>query len=456
MSESTVFKDILNIALKQPDSIAIEGNTFKASYQNLVSLIGQCSSYIKKTSKTVFAIDLDNTPEWAIIDLALLSVKKVCIPIPGFFTNSQIQHLLRNGGVQIVFTYTPNKFNGVIDRSFDLCGRKVYQVSLNNSPVKHPVGTVKITYTSGTTGEPKGVCITSAAIYDTVHSIVKRSEVNNSDRHFSALPMTTLLENIAGLYVTLVCGATAIIYSQESIGVSGATGINPQKFIQTMNEHTPTTTILIPQMLDVMVGVMGLGVEYLKSMKFIAVGGAPISIKILEKAKALNLPVYEGYGLSESTSVVTVNGPSSKKIGTVGKPLDHIDLKIADDKEVLVRGAMFKGYLGDSSNSLDEDGYLSTGDIGFIDEEGFLVLQGRKKNIFITSFGRNIAPEWIERELIAQPEIIQAAIFGEAKPWNTAIIFALPGASIDKAIQRANETLPDYWQMSHFQWLTLS
>jgi len=448
MVRLSIIEKIAGIALNRPDAIAIKGVKSTLSYKDLIALVDQYSSYIKQNKHSGYAIDLGNGPEWAVLDLALLDANKVNIPIPNFFTDKQVQYLLTDGGVQTVFTDVPDKFNGAIDRSFNLCGRKIYQVSLKNNLVDYPINTIKVTYTSGTTGEPKGVCIDSLAISNTVSSVAQRSGIKHSDRHFSALPMTTLLENIAGLYTTLTCGATAVICPQEYIGISGATGIDPKKFIQSMDKYHPTTTILIPQMLDAMVNIVDTNNEYLNSMKFIAVGGAPISKQILIKAELIGLPVFEGYGLSEATSVVTVNGPGLNKFGTVGKPLSHIDLKIADDGEIFVRGSVFKGYLKESSNCLDKNGYLPTGDIGFIDKDGFLTLKGRKKNIFITSFGRNVAPEWVESELVAQAGIIQAAIFGDAKPWNVAVILANPNTDIDKAIQQANKSLPDYAQVS--------
>ncbi len=448
MDKLPIIKKIASIAINSPDSVAIEGVESSLSYKDLVVLIEQYSEYIAQSESNSFSIDLDNGPEWAVLDLALLNTNKVNIPIPKFFSSSQVQHLLSDGGVQIVFTNTPNKFNGTIDRSFDLCGQKIYQVSLKNNLAKYPIDTIKVTYTSGTTGEPKGVCLDSLAMTNTVNSVIQRSGVNSFDRHFSALPMTTLLENIAGLYATLTCGATAIIHPQESIGISGATGIDPCKFIQSMDKSCPTTTILIPQMLDVMVSMVEINKEYLNSMKFIAVGGAPISEQILIKAKTIGLRVFEGYGLSEATSVVTVNGPELNKIGTVGKPLDHIDIKIADDGEIFVRGSIFKGYLKEGLSLVDKDGYLPTGDIGFIDKDGFLIIQGRKKNIFITSFGRNVSPEWVECELTAQAGILQVAVFGESRPWNSAIILSSPGADIEKAVQQANKSLPDYAKIS--------
>jgi long-subunit acyl-CoA synthetase (AMP-forming) len=431
-----------------PDSIAIESFDLDYSYKELIDLVEQYSDFFEKKSEIGFAIDLDNSPEWAIIDLALLNAKKVNIPIPGFFTNSQVRHLLKDGGVQVVLTYTPENFNGDIDQAFTLCGKKIYQVILDNRQVNYPLGTIKVTYTSGTTGEPKGVCLDFLSINKVVHSIAQRSQVSSSDRHLSVLPMTTLLENIGGLYTALSCGATTIIYTQEEIGISGATGINPQKFMQTINKSNLTTTILIPQMLDVLVSMTESHFSYLKTMRFVAVGGAPISQNILIRAEKLGLPVYEGYGLSEATSVSTVNGPNARKMGTVGKALSHVDLRISNDGEVLIKGSIFKGYLGEELYCLDVDGYLPTGDIGSIDEDGFLTLKGRKKNIFITSFGRNVSPEWVERELVAQPGLMQAVVFGEGKPWNMAVVFANSDVDIDAAIQQANLNLPDYAKVS--------
>jgi long-subunit acyl-CoA synthetase (AMP-forming) len=448
MCTSSLITSIQNIGKYNPTALAIQGESVGLSYGSLVFLIEKYSKLFSKYQQTGFAIDVDNGPEWVVLDLALLYARKVNVPIPKFFTNSQIKHLLIDAGIQIVFTDTPKKIDGDIYQKFKICDKYIYQVNLHNATVKYPANTVKVTYTSGTTGEPKGVCINTKSIDKTVHSIIEISGVDSSDRHFSALPLTILLENIGGIYATLMCGATAIIYPQYKIGISGATGINPSQFIHTINSQSPTTTILMPQMLGVIVNMLNKEDEYLNSMKFIAIGGAPISEQIIKQAQLIGLPVYEGYGLSESTSVITVNGPSANKIGTVGKPLPHIDLKIAKDGEVLVKGAIFNGYLGQNLDLLDIEGYLPTGDIGRLDDDGFLILQGRKKDIFITSFGRNVSPEWVERELSAQPGVLQVVVFGDEKPWNIAVILTTPKLDIGAAINKANQILPDYANVS--------
>jgi long-chain acyl-CoA synthetase len=146
--------------------------------------------------------------------------------------------------------------------------------------------------------------------------------------------------------------------------------------------------------------------------------------------------------------VVSLNTKSGNCIGSAGHPLPHVRLKFAEDGEILVGGATLLGYTGSTECPLT-DGYWPTGDRGYLDEQGFLHISGRKKNIFITSFGRNVSPEWVERELTLYPAIAQAAVFGEARPWNVAVIVPrgnLPAVAdeIEQAIADANAQLPDY------------
>jgi len=154
--------------------------------------------------------------------------------------------------------------------------------------------------------------------------------------------------------------------------------------------------------------------------------------------------VYEGYGLSEACSVVALNTPQSHCEGTVGKILPHAKVDIAEDGEIYVSGALFSGYLGDGTEDIQR---YATGDIGYVDEAGFLHLKGRKKHIFITSFGRNVSPEWVESEMTIEPAIAQCCVFGEAKPFNVAVIYPRQGFAQDavaQAVAHANMRLPDY------------
>jgi long-subunit acyl-CoA synthetase (AMP-forming) len=130
--------------------------------------------------------------------------------------------------------------------------------------------------------------------------------------------------------------------------------------------------------------------------------------------------------------------------------LPHVRISFAEDGEILVRGSALLGYAGQPPRSVQD---WPTGDLGYLDECGFLYITGRKKDIFITAFGRNVSPEWVESELALQPAIARSWIHGEARPWNTAVVVAKPGATardIEAAISAANSHLPGYAQVRHW------
>lgn len=209
--------------------------------------------------------------------------------------------------------------------------------------------------------------------------------------------------------------------------------------------------IYIPELLKALLLKLESGAQALSDLQFVAVGGAHVATHFLNRAKQLGIPVFEGYGLSECASVVALNTSAANKIGSVGKPLKHIELMFSQEQEILVKGANFLAYAQENLTQSPE--WLATGDIGYVDDDGYLFINGRKKHIFITSFGRNVSPEWIERELASQPAIAQACLFGEAKPWNTAVIVAQANANIEQiqqSIAKVNLTLPDYARITQF------
>jgi long-subunit acyl-CoA synthetase (AMP-forming) len=172
----------------------------------------------------------------------------------------------------------------------------------------------------------------------------------------------------------------------------------------------------------------------------------------MDRARQRGLPVYEGYGLSECASVTTLNTFTDWRRGSVGRPLPHLQLRITDDGEVLVAGNLFAGYLGEPAPQTDH-GWWRTGDMGYLDDDGFLFLTGRRRNVFITAFGRNVSPEWVERELVLEGPIAQAAVFGEARPWNAAVLvpaFGADSGELAAAVAHANQGLPDYARITEW------
>ncbi len=447
--ESAIVAKVREVAAVLPDAVALYGDEgILLTYSNLIRQIDQCADWLRSGGAQRIAVELENGPAWAVIDLALLESGKISVPLPDFFSRAQREHLLRDAAVEQVVTTTPERYARTVDTQWmEWGGERVCLVTLERiSSVLDGVaeGTCKITYTSGTTGEPKGVCIHADAMAAVVESIVVCTQVTAEDRHLSLLPLTTLLENVGGLYVALGVGASVTLLPQQRVGVQGASGVNVLRFVEQLQQQRPTTTILIPQMVNLLVNVMESMESVQHHLRFVAVGGATISESLLLRASALGLPIHEGYGLSEATSVVACNAVGENRIGTVGRPLSHVDLRIADDGEIRVRGGLFNGYLRGGQRVLDSEGYLSTGDLGHLDEEGFLVLQGRKKNLLVTAFGRNVAPEWVERELLVEAGIFQAVLFGDGRPWNVVLLVATTGVEMERAVAAVNRRLPDY------------
>jgi long-chain acyl-CoA synthetase len=177
-------------------------------------------------------------------------------------------------------------------------------------------------------------------------------------------------------------------------------------------------------------------------------GGAPLSREIAEFFHAIDILILEGYGLSEVTTAATVNREDDFRFGTVGKPLPGVEIRIADDGEILIRSnTVFAGYYHDDEATratIDDEGFVHTGDVGHLDEDGFLVITDRKKDIIVTAGGKNVAPQNLENELKAHKVISQAVVVGDRKPYVAALVTvdreAIDGWSDEKvraAVQRA-------------------
>jgi long-subunit acyl-CoA synthetase (AMP-forming) len=189
----------------------------------------------------------------------------------------------------------------------------------------------------------------------------------------------------------------------------------------------------------------------LGSLRFVAVGGARTPPALLDAAAAQGLPVFEGYGLTECGSVVALNTPSAHRRGSVGRALPHRSLRIGDTGEIEVGGASFGHYLGDPPAT---QAWLPTGDLGHLDDEGYLFIDGRRKNVLITGFGRNVSPEWPESLLCGHPAVLQAVVTGDARPHLVALL-APSGPDVHHeemaaAVAAANAALPDYARIGAF------
>lgn len=438
-------------AASHPGKVALQDEHGALTYGELPVEIARLADRLRAAAPRAVAILADNGKAWALADLAAHVAGIPSIPLPLFFSPAQLAHVLRTAAIDLVLTDQPQRLLAALhppSLSIEAFHGALMQVRLQPAgpAAVLPAGTYKVTFTSGTTGEPKGVCLGRDTMETVAESLRIASAARHDDRHLGLLPLSTLLENIGGLYTPLLAGATICLPGLASVGLSGSSGLDAGRLLDALGDWHASTAIMVPQMLREIVAATRTGTALPHGLRYLAVGGAPVAVRLMETARTLGLPVHEGYGLSECASVVAVNRPDDSRIGSVGKPLPHLELAFADDGEILVRGLRWRGYLGEGDAGTEPD-VIATGDLGYRDADGFLFITGRKKNMFVTAFGRNVAPEWVEGELAADPAIAQAACFGEARPFNCAVIVHRPGipqAAIEAALEQANRRLPDY------------
>ena len=463
MSGDFLTQAIVSHAARHPVAVALCGPAGEITYAALPSLVERVADALREPARRVIGLAVDNSPAWAVVDLAAMQAGIPLVPLPFFFSPGQVQHAIRDAGIDCLLTDQPQAFESLLAAAgirlrtkteLAIAGVTLTLLELDGvAAVELPAGTLKVTYTSGTTGNPKGVCLGVEAISSVAVSLLQMTQASSADRHLSLLPLSTLLENIAGLYVPLLAGARCSLLPFVEIGLKGATGLDLQKMAAALHAADATTTILTPEMLRGLVAVVAAGHPLPAALRFVAVGGAPVAERLIAQARAMGIPVYEGYGLSECASVVALNTPQADRIGAAGKLLPHVRIAFSEDGEILAGGATLLGYTGKDAVAIPA--LWPTGDLGYLDAEGYLHITGRKKNVFITSYGRNVAPEWVERELTLYPCIAQAAVFGESRPWNVAVIvprgeLQSMTPEIERAIADANSRLPDYARITRW------
>ncbi|HVR71359.1 MAG TPA: long-chain fatty acid--CoA ligase [Vicinamibacteria bacterium] len=440
----------------------------------------------------------ENRPEWAMADLATLAAAGVVVPIYATLTPAQVLYILNDSEAKVCVASTAAQVQKLAEirgqarhlrqvvrmdagappaadtMSFDeLRARGREALARDPQAVRHraaearPDDLATLVYTSGTTGEPKGVMLTHRNIVSNVDSAQQVfMEFGPTDVALSFLPLSHIFERMAGYYMMLNAGTT----------IAYAEGV--EQVPANMAEVRPTVMCSVPRLYEKMFArinekvasdpparqkifrwAMRVGAEAFSHavakrrpgallrvkhaladrlvfakvkervggrLRVFVSGGAPLAREIAEFFGAAGLTILEGYGLTETSPVITCNRPDDFRPGTVGKPLPGVEVKIADDGEILTRGPhVMRGYFNKpeaTAEVIDADGWFHTGDVGAFDADGFLVITDRKKDIIVTSGGKNIAPQPIENLLKTNRYVAEIVMIGNRRHFPAALV----------------------------------
>lgn len=444
-----LWSTIERFADTKPNDTALIGEDAVYNWSELRATVVNIAQQLQLSRNQVIALYADNSPSWVIIDLASRLAGVTLLPLPAFFSDQQLKHAINQTSATAIIYQSDDRINQLLqltnNDSEQIDGLGLYLTKLKPAKtVPLPNRTGKITFTSGSTGQPKGVCLSSEQQTVVAESLIKATKLNAA-KHLCVLPFSTLLENVGGIYAPLLSGGTVIAVSQSTLGFNGSRGFELAKLLVTISRYQPDSMILLPELLMALVSAVNEGWQPPSSLEFIAVGGSRVSPSLLQQAQQCGLPVFEGYGLSECCSVVSLNRPGDSQKSSVGKVLDHVTVTI-EEGEIIVIGNAFLGYIDEpeSWNSTK----VNTGDLGYFDQQGYLHINGRKKNLLISSFGRNINPEWVESELLSNGLLKQCIVFGDARPYCIALVNSRLANTSDDDIQywinEVNGQLPDY------------
>ena len=426
----------------------------------------------------------ENRPEWAIVDFACLLLGAVDVPIYATQTGEQCLFVAQNCEARVAFVSSRKQYEKMASIRQQSCLE--YVVIMDDAPelteavsmqsflrsassgndtaleeLGHriePDDLATLIYTSGTTGTPKGVMLTHGNIASNLNVSLDMYDFSKDDLCVSFLPLS---------HVT----ARHLDYALINAGVPLAYCPVIDELPQVMKEVHPTLIVAVPRVYEkvyntvqnkahglkrkLIAWALSVGAENReiilrgetpgslswklanklvfskirdglggRATVFVS-GGAPLGKEIATWYADIGIRIHEGYGLTETSPVIALNNPVNHRIGTVGKPMSNVEVRIADDGEVLVRGpSVFKGYwkMPEETAAVFEDGWFKTGDIGHLDEDGYLSITDRKKDLIKTSGGKFIAPQPIENSLKVNQYVAEAALLGDKRRFPAVLI----------------------------------
>jgi len=435
----------------------------------------------------------ENKPEWAYALFGIWRRGGIALPIDHMASEEEIAFILKDATPK--YAFVSSSLKDVFARAVKRHRYRIEVIDIEDfipfQDPKEPITNISedialLLYTSGTTGQPKGVMLTFGNLQSNIEAIAKENIASSKDVTIALLPFHHAYPLMVSLLVPLYLGATIIFAENLSSGslmnlitankVTALIGV--PKLYKILHEKifSEINNIPIAKRLFSFVDFLGspkLGKIIFKkvhksfggSLRYFISGGAKLDPSIAHELYMLGFDVLEGYGLTETSPIVSFNVPGSVKIGTVGKPIPGVEVKIAEDGEILVKGKnVMKGYWQrpDLTNEVIKDGWLYTGDIGHLDEDGYLYVVGRKKELIVLENGKKVIPEEVENLILSKDDIVKEVAVIEKDGHLQAIV--VPDFELVKekgivnlreyitweVIDKVNRELPPYKNITDF------
>ena len=395
----------------------------------------------------------DDPKNWTLAILAAQLARVVAVPIPREFTIRQISSFVPN--LDLILTDSQAigaRLDSLLgnrgtreSHPFGISTLFAVKAGANDSrSLNLPHDAAAVIHTSGSTDDPKGVVISEHGLATVVHSMRERMESLKGIHYASVLPMSLLLEQILGVFLpALSRGSVSILPRAVDCYTGTQSGLDV--YLTTIKDCGANFSMVPPSFLaELRKLAEGSGKRprtYLgHQLKIIATGGAPIDIACLEYFRDNEVEIYQGYGLSENTSVVAWTYPGPNVLGSVGQLLPHNQVRINADGQVEVRGnALFLGYVSNGKFVARASEWLNTGDNGHFDAEGCLHISGRDSNLIVLSSGRNVSPEWIESKFKSLPGVKEILVMGHGKPFLSALVLVKKGYECHAALNEISD-----------------
>jgi long-subunit acyl-CoA synthetase (AMP-forming) len=414
------------------------------------------------------ALMLVNRPEFALADAAAMHLGAIAFSVYNTLAPEQINYLLRSSQCRVVVTermYLPQVLaartpevehivlvDGELDGTITLAdlGRRQSRGFHFEEAWREcqPDDVLTLIYTSGTTGPPKAVQLTHAGVMFMARGYASAMPITVGGRGISYLPLAHVGDRAMGYYAGSMCFGTTVTSIPDPRQIGAAlTSVRPTAFGGVPRVWEKIRSALVAAGLSDPAALPEAAKAAVKARigldqaHWCISGAAPASPEVLQYFADLGLPVNEGWGMSEVSGIATINPMSDIRIGTVGRALPGVEVRLGEDGELLLRAPLvMKGYRNDSARTaeaIDPDGWLHTGDIAEIDGDGYITIVDRKKEIIINAAGKNMSPANIELRLRASSPLVAFAVcIGDRRPYNVALLVLDPETSPRWAAER--------------------